>query len=209
MRIHHLDALTFACLLAGCTGRASDLEPPVDGGPTGGTSAATTSSTGDSETTGSESADTTSGEEPESSTSSDESTGEDGSTGATTGAATGFSVSGVVTRSVDPASGNDGVGALYFAVVDSCGTSFDLVAAETIEDADTSAPVPYSVSDVPDGTWFMVVYLDDDGDAELPNPAPDSGDLVVSSGASIGCAELTVDGADVEGIDLNLNFVLP
>ena len=209
MRIHHLDALTFACLLAGCTGRASDLEPPDDTGSTGSTSAEEASSTGNGETTGSESVDTTSAEAPESSTSSDESTGESDSTGATTGAATGFSVSGVVTRSVDPANGNDGVGTLYFAVVDSCGTSFDLVAAETLEDADTSAPVPYTVTDVPDGTWFMVVYLDDDGDAELPNPAPDSGDLVVSSGASIGCAEVTVDGADVDGIDLNLNFVLP
>lgn len=151
--------------------------------------------------------------------SSDDGTSDSGSTTATSSDPTdsgdtdpgAFVVSGEVTRSVEPAPGNDAIGDLYVAIVDDCTFTPGVINAGVVA-ADLSAPdaaAPYSIAEIPNGTWYFIAFLDDDLDAGLPRPSPDSGDFVVSDGiGGLGCTEFTIDGADQGGVNIDLNFVL-
>jgi hypothetical protein len=200
-------ALIFAC------GPAVDVAPTDDTGSTGEVSSTSDSSSttavapGSAATTAATSADPGPGSESSSSTiASGEDTGASESTASEPGH---YTVSGTVTRSVEPMEGNDGVGPMYIAIVSTCDFVFDLVAADVVLDADPGRGAAWQIAAVPEGTWYFIAFLDDDEDAELPSPMPDRGDLVAGDGGGIGCAEFTVDGADVTGVDLDLDFVMP
>ena len=149
---------------------------------------------------------------PDNDTTDGGSTGGDTTTGGADSTDTGaalHSVSGTLTRSVEPSPQNDAVGDVYLAIVDNCGLSFDVITAGVAEDVDLSAPgasAEYTVPGVPNGEWFVVAFLDDNDDA-ADNMMPGPGDLGVSSGVSIGCAPITIAGADATGIDIDFNFV--
>ena len=121
-------------------------------------------------------------------------------------------VSGAVTRSVMPGPGGDAIGTLYVALADACSFTPAIVAAASLpaDLTDPDAAAPYTIEDVPDGDWFLIAFLDDDGDATPAMPGPGSGDFVVSDGlGGIGCVAVTVAGDHVDGVDTELNFVLP
>jgi hypothetical protein len=216
-------AVLATTLLSGCSDRASDVgdtdvhddTTATGGGETFSTQPATTD-TGQTTTTASSATggDATSAADT---TDSGDATGPgDSETTSTdtTGAPVGsYPVSGTVTRSTELAEGNDGIGTLWLAVVDNCGFDFEVAAAAMIPDADLSRPgaaAPFTVPDVPEGAWFVIAYLDDNENAQLPDPQPDPGDLVGSDGlGGVACMPVIVDGAAVEGITLDLNFVLP
>ena len=128
----------------------------------------------------------------------------------TTGAA--GTVSGAATRSVMPAPGGDAIGPLYVALADACSFTPAIVAATSLpaDLSDPDAAQPFALESVPDGDWFLIAFLDDDGDATPAMPGPGSGDFVVSDGlGGIGCVAVTVAGDHVDGVNTELNFVLP
>lgn len=143
-----------------------------------------------------------------------------GDTGSSSGSGSGEesgsglgSVRGVVIRSVEPFAGNDAIGDLYVGLLAECSQDAATVGdSEPIIGADLSAPgsnVMYEITNVPDGTFYVVAFLDDDMDAA--DGMPDMGDLVTADGFGPGCVEVTVaDGASVVAPEaVNLNFVYP
>ncbi|MCA9662109.1 MAG: hypothetical protein KC486_27470 [Myxococcales bacterium] len=204
----------------GCSGddaaTDSDATSATSGDTSTGTDSTSTSTTGgetsgDTTTTG----DTTGGDTTgDTTTTGGETTGDTtGTTTTTTGDTTGgasFTVSGSITRSADIkfTKGADGVGDLNIALVSECSMNppptdlFALVAAADLSSADNS--IPYMVADVPVGTHYVIAFLDDNDSGDL-----DSGDLVASDGLGIQCTEVMVVDADVDGADLELNFVFP
>ena len=82
-----------------------------------------------------------------------------------------------------------------------------------VMNADLSAPgatVMYEIPDVPDGTYHVVAFLDDNGNS-TPESGPDMGDLVTAEGLGPGCVEVTVAGGEsvVAPEAVNLNFLYP
>lgn len=154
-------------------------------------------------------------DEPESTTSTtmppttDESSGSGSETGSGLG-----SIRGAVIRSVEPAAGNDAIGNLYVGLLAECQQDAASVGdGAQVMDADFSAPgatVMYEIPDVPDGTYYVVAFLDDNGNS-TPDSGPDMGDLVTAEGLGPGCVEVTVAGAAsvVAPEAVDLNFLYP
>ena len=74
-----------------------------------------------------------------------------------------------------------------------------------VDMSDDDVAIPFGFV-VPDGTYYFSGFLDDDRDAQ--NGAPDRGDLVPAEGMFPTCVEVVVDGADVDGVVLDLNFTM-
>ena len=128
-----------------------------------------------------------------------------------------FSISGAVTRleSAEPLADDDGIGTLYVGALESCELTAPLAGAGVVPMADFSsadASVEYEIADLPDGTYHLALFLDDDGNADTMAPAPDPGDLVYATGVGDGilsCIEVTIDDGDVEEVDLVLTATVP
>jgi hypothetical protein len=91
-------------------------------------------------------------------------------------------LSGTVTRSIDPVSGQDGIGDLYVTVFDETpgSSGVSIVSEAAIFGADFSAAgatVVYEISALPPRPepYFMVAFLDDDESS--PVGGPDVNDL--------------------------------
>lgn len=139
-------------------------------------------------------------------------TGEDGERVDTTGGGT-WIVSGVVTRSVEPSAGSDGVGNVDIGLfVRPCGPGLseaDEAAVFRLENVDITAAdveVPFVFDPaVPNGTYWVAGVFDDNTNlADTPGHAADSGDLVTTA-----CPMVVVDGADVSDVALELDLVIP
>jgi hypothetical protein len=189
-----------------------------------GTSPTSTSTTSDDETGDSNDDDDppdTSGDEDPGSTSEDpdsDSSDSDPSAGSSSGGSetsgSGLgTIRGAVIRSAEPAAGNDGIGDIYVGLLAECAQDAATVGdAAVIMDADLSAPgatVMYEITSVPDGTFYVVAFMDDNGNAVDGNP--DMGDIVTAEGLGPGCVEVTVAGAAdvVAPMAVNLNFLYP
>jgi hypothetical protein len=202
--------------LVGC---ADEGTPSETAATMSGTSPTTTSTTGEDETGDSNDDDdppNTSGDDDPGSSSGepDPDSGpmsEDSSSGDPTSGSGLPSVRGAVIRSVEPAAGNDGIGDLYVGLLAECSQDAAQVGSAMVMNADLSAAgsnVMYEILDVPDGTFFVVAFMDDNGNAA--DGMPDMGDLVTADGLGPGCVEVTVAGADVVAPEaVNLNFLYP
>ncbi|MBL4683769.1 MAG: hypothetical protein JKY37_04205 [Nannocystaceae bacterium] len=124
------------------------------------------------------------------------------------------SISGTVRRGEAAmiAEGNDGVGTVGIAAFSECALDAQLVGATVVLDADLSdlnTTIPWEIADVPPSTVHLAFFLDDNGDADPEAPAPGPGDLLFASGIGDGvlsCLEVT---AGEDGLDLELNNVIP
>lgn len=142
----------------------------------------------------------------------------DGASGSSESGAGTFSVSGGVTRTASAviAEGNDGVGTLFVGALTACDLTAPIASAGNVVDADFSVegePVPYEVPALPDGTYQLALFLDDNGDADPTAPAPGPGDIVYRIGDEpdgiLSCIEVTIDGADLDAIALELTGTVP
>lgn len=136
-------------------------------------------------------------------------TGDAGSTGdaeSTTGSSeASFSVSGVVTRlaSAPIADGNDGIGTLYIGAFAACSHEEAPIGIFAMPEADLSSEdheVPWQIDGLPPGPVYFGLFLDDDGDAELPSPLPGPGDPTYADDVCDGllsCIEIEIPEADV------------
>jgi hypothetical protein len=184
------------------TGTASDTSTGTTADETTGTGTGTGAST----SAGSDSTSTSTG----GSTESTDATDATGATGETTGGtddAT-YLVWGAIYRSADLefAPGNDGVGPVTVGIVDDCTYPPNPFVFTTIPDADLSDPnarVEYLLTASP-GTYYLLATLDDN-----ENDVIDSGDLIPAEGLTLKCVEFVITDADLEGVDLELDFVLP
>ena len=152
---------------------------------------------------------------------SDASTGPDPSTGSSSGSSESGSggglgtVSGVVVRVVPFGNMDDGIGDLYVGLLAECmqnaetvGEGARVVGADFSEDG---AEVEYTITEVPDGTHYIVGFLDDDQNTDPDDPDPDRGDMATAQGLGPACVAVTVaGGADVQApANVELNIVVP
>jgi hypothetical protein len=108
--------------------------------------------------------------------------------------------------------GNDGIGSLQVALLESCEADAPFVVGTGVMDADFSEfgnTVDYLIEGVASGTYGIVGYMDDNGDLDPKAPGPNQGDLVFAEGAGPGCLEVEVLDADLEGADFPLTLALP
>lgn len=123
-------------------------------------------------------------------------------------------VRGAVIRSVAPAEGQDAIGTLYVGLLVECTADSAQAGGATPVEADLSAEgsqALYEVTGVAPGTYFLVAFLDDNGNADATDPYADSADLVTAEGFAPGCVEVTiVDGQMTTApAPVNLNLVYP
>lgn len=139
----------------------------------------------------------------------DDDTAEEGST------VDAYSILGTVTRSAAATPTGDGIGTLYVAALGACDLMAPLAGAAVVPGADLSSPdaaVEIEIPDLPAGDYALVLFFDEDLDADPAMPLPDPGDLVYADVAGDGvlsCVEVTVDDQDVEGLALSLTAVVP
>ena len=131
--------------------------------------------------------------------------------------ATGFaSLSGNVTRSMEPANG--GVGTLYIIVLErnpisSPGTRF--LGFTTIANADMSeaeASIEYAIEDIPISSdeYHILAFLDDDNNARTVYPLPEDPDLVAIEGVGgVSLPTVVMDEARAFTLDIVLNLTYP
>lgn len=164
------------------------------------------------DSTGDTAADTTSGDTAGESTAGD-TMGESGS--GSTGAATGATVTGTVFRNpaTAPGLGQDAIGDIYLGLLISCDEGAAAVANTVVLDgdlSDTSFGVPYTIENVPNGTYFLAGFMDDNDNTDPDDPDADLGDLAAAEGFGPLCTQVDIaDGTDVSDADLTLNIVVP
>jgi hypothetical protein len=141
--------------------------------------------------------------------------GEEDSSGGEEGGDPSTGVRGAVIRSVAPAAGQDAIGTLYVGLLVECTANSAQAGGATPVEADLSAEgsqALYEVTGVAPGTYFLVAFLDDNGNADATEPYADSADLVTAEGFAPGCVEVTiVDGQMTTApapVDLNLVYPL-
>jgi hypothetical protein len=138
---------------------------------------------------------------------------------------TGAVLTGVVSRSGDPARDGDGIGNLYIAVLDSNplagfggggGPAPNAVGVQLIENADlssTSTRLAYRIEGIPPRAeaYYISAFLDDDGNAEPGAGAePDRGDLLnLESLLPPALPTLVMDAASGYEYDIDLNQTRP
>jgi len=116
-------------------------------------------------------------------------------------------VSGEVGRSFSTCPPNiDGVGDLYFFLMDNCGDELtDARVTAMLPSADLGWPetmIPFEITEVPDGTFQLYAYLDDDSSGPGGGTEGDLENTI--------CVEVTVtDQQDVTGVSLMLNDKCP
>jgi hypothetical protein len=214
-------------LFALCLGGCADEGTPSDTAnlTTMSGTTPTTMNTTDDEDTGDSSDDdpqTSSDEDPGSTTDEPDTTagstdppGDSSSGGPETGGNGLGSVRGAVIRSVEPAAGDDAIGDLYVGLLAECAQDAATVGdGDQIMGADLMAPgatVMYEIPNVPDGTFYVVAFLDDDMNADPVMGEPDTDDLVTADGFGPGCVEVTVAGGAsvVAPTAVNLNLLYP
>jgi hypothetical protein len=123
-------------------------------------------------------------------------------------------VRGAVIRSVAPAVGQDAIGTLYVGLLIQCTADSASAGGATPVAADLSAEgsqALYEVTGVAPGTYYLVAFLDDNGNADPNDPYADNADLVTAEGFAPGCVEVTiVDGQMATAPEaVNLNLVYP
>ncbi|MFH1438224.1 MAG: hypothetical protein ABIJ56_21125 [Pseudomonadota bacterium] len=118
-----------------------------------------------------------------------------------------YTVSGEVSRTITtcpPAT--DGLGTLCLSLRGTVGDPDSEVAGVIIEDVDMSTytnVVPFTILDVPDGTWQLIGFMDDDEGG--CDEGIESGDFLAGLPPSPDWVEVVVDGADVTGLGLVFN----
>ena len=136
-----------------------------------------------------------------------------------------YSVSGTVTRSTEPAGPDqcdpdpevcDARGDIYVSVMDECPASTGCLPPVMrnilIPDSDLSeegAAVPFEVTGLPDGTYYLSGFMDDAPNTVNPPSISETGDLVLFGQASPACVEVTVAGGDVTGVNVDFNWIMP
>lgn len=129
-----------------------------------------------------------------------------------------YSVSGIITRSVepDPALGGDGIGDVYLELMVECpslsGCLTEVVSNIDLEDVDLSAPgasVPFEATGIPNGTYYLSGLLNDAFNTINPERISETGDLVMFGLAAPRCVEVTVAGGNVTGVSADFNSVMP
>ncbi|TNE84958.1 MAG: hypothetical protein EP330_26495 [Deltaproteobacteria bacterium] len=130
----------------------------------------------------------------------------------TGGTATTATLTGVIDRSTEPASG--GVGDLYVVVMDENpmtggGNAIGAVIVENVDFSGSGASVTYTISDIPPSSTelYVTAFLDDNGTASEEDPGPDQGDLVAMEGISF--PTITLDAARTYELDLTLSLSMP
>ncbi|MGH1345709.1 MAG: hypothetical protein ACRBN8_29360 [Nannocystales bacterium] len=217
-----LCALT-GCVLAGCpsedddggevgaatTSSTGEAAGEATGGATPSSGGAESTSTSDAPTSASGTTTTTAAETSDSAASSSEGSSEGGDTEAAT-----YAVSGTVTRSAMLPNDGDGVGTLVVGAFAECTLQAPIVlGAAIIPNADLSADdasVEFMIEPLPEGSVFLVSFLDDDGNLDPDNPLPDDGDPVLAEGVGDGiltCIEVVIDGDDVPDVVVDLNEI--
>lgn len=129
-----------------------------------------------------------------------------------------YSVSGAVTRSVepDPAMGGDARGDVYLQLMDECpslsGCLTEVISNIEMPDVDLSedgASVPFEATGVPNGTYYLSGLMNDAPNTVNPENISETGDLVMFGLAAPRCVEVTVSGGDVTGVNADFNSVMP
>lgn len=132
-------------------------------------------------------------------------------------------LTGVVSRSGDPASDGDGIGDLYIAVLDGNplalgggGATPNAVGVQLIENADlslTSTQIEYRIEGIPPRAeaYYISAFLDDDDNAEPGAGAqPDRGDLLnLESLLPPAIPTQVIDSATEFIFDIDLNQTRP
>ena len=136
----------------------------------------------------------------------------DADTDADTDVPTNATLSGDVFRSVPAA--EDGVGDLYVAVFDAdpvwASDTAQVVGRQLITGADLSADgaaIAYRIEDIPPrgSAYYVLGFLDDNGNVDPSGPAPDKGDLITFDLNTFGAPQvlITSGGEVVKDVDLN------
>jgi hypothetical protein len=117
-------------------------------------------------------------------------------------------ISGDVGREVSTCPPNqDGIGALCMFLLQTCGDMDSVIASSELADADMSWPtntVAFEIEGIPDGTWQLWGYLDDDGSG--CDGEPTYGDFYLEGA----CVEVVVtDQEDVTGILVTFDSKCP
>jgi hypothetical protein len=199
-------ALIIPLMLAGCAsndGPTTQAEP--DQASSSDTSASASGTT--AESSGESGNSTSTGAEPTTNGGSSESDGSDPTGGESSSGDPGtvHSISGSVIRTVEPTTGHpEWVGSVTVGVFVQCLVNpfvpGNLVGGVLLSDADLSQPdaeVAYTVDGISDGTWYLLAFLDGDGDGQLgPND--------ISSGV---CSVAVVEGGPVEDVDLAIDHI--
>lgn len=128
-----------------------------------------------------------------------------------------YTVSGHVTRlaSAPIAEGNDGIGTLYIGAFALCSHGEPPIGVFALPDADFSSEdnmVPWAIAGLPAGPVHFGLFLDDDGDAQLPAAVPDGGDPSYADDGCDGvlsCLSFEIDDADITDAALVLNLTHP
>lgn len=155
-------------------------------------------------------------DDPASGTTEAESTSATSSDSSSTGAPT-YTVSGHVTRlaSAPIAEGNDGIGTLYIGAFALCGHEEAPIGVFALPNADFSSEnnmVPWEIAGLPAGPVHFGLFLDDDGDAQLPAAVPDGGDPSYADDGCDGvlsCLSFEIEDADITDAALVLNLTHP
>lgn len=144
-----------------------------------------------------------SSDDGDASSSSDESSETDGE---------GVRVAGVVSRSIAIDPEQDGRGTLYLGLMVSCDAMAETLFSTVVMSSDLSAAgaeVDFTIEDVEPGTYYLTGFLDDNLNATDAEAGPDKGDIVAAEGFGPACSEVVVEAADVDGVALDLNFIMP
>jgi hypothetical protein len=217
MKRHAVGVLSF--VLCGCPGDDSSSDDAMAG--TTGTTGTPTTTMNASETdpddgSTTQTPDPTEDSDPtnDPSTGPDPATSGSGTDSGDTGSGLG-QVRGAVVRVVPFGNMDDGIGDLYVGLLAACDQDAETVGdGDMIAGADFSmdgATVQYTIRQVPDGTHYVVAFLDDDLNADPEDPGPDLGDMATAEGLGPKCVEVTVSaGADVVApAAVELNIVVP
>jgi hypothetical protein len=131
-----------------------------------------------------------------------------------TGGVSGHSISGNVSRAqagnISP--GDDGVGTLYVGLLAACDQDAASLGGTSVLGANLSqvgSPVAYTLEGLPNGTYYVAGFLDDDVNADPLDPYADMGDLAFAEGFGVGCVEVVIADADATGADFQLNINVP
>lgn len=127
-----------------------------------------------------------------------------------------FTVSGYVTRSVAPADGGDAFGTLYLVLNEDCvsstGSAAPPVGYVVIPDVDLApvgARADFVIEHVPVGTWRLNGFLEDFPHVTSDKPFPGKNDLVSFGTVGPKCVDVKVENANITGVHLDLNFLMP
>ncbi|MBX7080247.1 MAG: hypothetical protein K1X88_13715 [Nannocystaceae bacterium] len=134
--------------------------------------------------------------------------------GESTGADTGFSISGMTARAAAGAisPGDDGVGTLYVGLLAQCDVNGMPAGGTSVLGANLSqvgSTVPWTIEGLAPGTYYVAGFLDDDVNADPNSPYADMGDLAFAEGFGVGCVEVQITNADVGGVYFELNINVP